>query len=65
MFLCEKTIEDFSLPDIPVSFQGKGRSLEGRVNSNDECGNDGLRINAPVVTWIIVHCPIFYSCVLF
>jgi len=42
-----KTIKDFSLPDISVNVEGKGQDLEGRVNSKGECGNGGLRINAP------------------
>ena len=42
-----KTTEDFSWLYILVNVEGKGRSLEGRVNSKGECGNGGLRINAP------------------
>ncbi|XP_027919496.1 uncharacterized protein LOC114178021 isoform X2 [Vigna unguiculata] len=44
-----KTIEDVSLPDLPVhvSVEGKSCVSEGGVDLKDECGNGGLKLNAP------------------
>ncbi|KAK7346389.1 hypothetical protein VNO80_20907 [Phaseolus coccineus] len=44
-----KTIEDVCLPDVPVhvSVEGKSCGSEGGVDLKDECGNGGLKLNAP------------------
>ncbi|WVZ22060.1 hypothetical protein V8G54_000604 [Vigna mungo] len=44
-----KTIEDVCLPDLPVhvSVEGKSCVSEGGVDLKDECGNGGLKLNAP------------------
>jgi len=42
-----KTIEDVCLPDVPVHVSGEGKGCGSEVDLKDECGNGGLKLNAP------------------